>query len=100
MRHEFDPEDYAMVVKLRAEPPNPWKWEIYCAGKRLPIEQSESRFASMGAAHSAGKQALTQLIAKLSVNAPPQPADYLDASPSGGDEPRRMKSSRTRTINS
>lgn len=98
MRHEFDPEDYAMVVKLRAEPPNPWKWEIYCAGKRLPVEQSESRFASMGAARSAGKLALTQLIAKLSMNAPPRPADYLEPSLSG-DEPRRMRSSRMRAIN-
>ena len=66
MQSEFDPEDYAVVVKLRADPPNPWKWEIYCAGKRLPVEQSESRFASMGEAHSAGKRALEQLLARLS----------------------------------
>lgn len=67
MRRDFDPDDYAVVVKLRANPPAPWKWEIYCAGKRLPIEQSEAYFESRGAAQTAGKKALTQLISKLSV---------------------------------
>ena len=66
MHRFFDPDDYAVVAKLRAQPPNPWKWEIYCAGKRLPIQQSESFFESRGAAQAAGKKALTQLIAKLS----------------------------------
>ena len=66
MRRDFDPDDYAVVVKLRAVPPNPWRWEIYCAGKRLPIEQSETLFESRGAAQQAGKQALTQLLARLS----------------------------------
>jgi hypothetical protein len=67
MRRDFDPEDYALVAKLRANPPNPWKWEIYCAGKRLPIEQSKTPFASRGAAHAEGKQALRQLLDRLSV---------------------------------
>jgi hypothetical protein len=66
MRRDFDPDDYSVVVKLRADPPTPWKWEIYCAGKRLPVERSETFFASSGAAHSAGEKALTQLIARLS----------------------------------
>jgi hypothetical protein len=66
MRRDFDPEDYALVAKLRANPPNPWKWEIYCAGKRLPIEQSATYFESRGAAQEAGKKALTELLAKLS----------------------------------
>jgi len=66
MRRDFDPEDYALVAKLRANPPNPWKWEIYCAGKRLPIEQSTTYFESRGAAQEAGKKALTELLAKLS----------------------------------
>jgi len=66
MRRDFDPEDYALVAKLRANPPNPWKWEIYCAGKRLPIEQSDTYFDSRGAAQAAGKKALTDLLAKLS----------------------------------
>lgn len=67
MRRDFDPDDYAMVVKLRANPPTPWRWEIYCAGKRLPIEHSETLFESRGAAHAAGKKALMQLMARLSV---------------------------------
>jgi hypothetical protein len=64
MRREFDPDDYAVVAKLRAAPPNPWKWEIYCAGKRLPIAQSDTFFGSRGAAHAAGKKALTQLLSR------------------------------------
>jgi len=52
MRRDFDPEDYALVAKLRANPPNPWKWEIYCAGKRLPIEQSATYFDTRGAAQA------------------------------------------------
>jgi hypothetical protein len=67
MRRNFDPDDYALVVKLRADPPRPWRWEIYCAGKRLPIEHSEGFFETRGAANKAGKQALSQLFAKLSV---------------------------------
>jgi hypothetical protein len=65
MRRNFDPNDYAVVVKLRADPPLPWRWEIYCAGKRLPIERSSSFFATRETAHAAGKKALTQLIEKL-----------------------------------
>jgi hypothetical protein len=66
MRHNFDPDDYAVVVKLRANPPTPWRWEIYCAGKRQPIEHSEVFFATREAAQKAGKKALKQLIGKLS----------------------------------
>jgi hypothetical protein len=67
MRRDFDPEDYALVVKLRANPPTPWRWEIYCAGKRQPIEHSDNYFESRGAAQTAGKKALQQLISKLSL---------------------------------
>jgi hypothetical protein len=67
MHSDFDPDDYAVVAKLRANPPTPWKWEIYCAGKRLPIEQSETFYETRGAAHAAGKAALSLLIAKLKV---------------------------------
>ena len=66
MRRDFDPDDYALVAKLRANPPNPWKWEIYCAGKRLPVEQSTTFYDSRGSAQAAGKKALTELLAKLS----------------------------------
>ena len=66
MPRNFDPDDYAVVVKLRNAQPTPWRWEIYCAGKRLPIEQSEVTFASRGAAQIEGKLALRQLLSKLS----------------------------------
>lgn len=66
MRRTFDPDDYALVAKLRANPPTPWKWEIYCAGKRLPVEQSAAYFESRGAAQAAGKKALTELLTRLS----------------------------------
>ena len=65
MRRDFDPEDYAVVVKLRAGPPCPWRWEIYCAGKRLPIERSATLFETRGAAQASGKEALTRLVDKL-----------------------------------
>jgi len=67
MRCDFDRDDYAVVVKLRGDPPRPWRWEIYCAGKRLPVERSEHLFASRGAAQASGKAALTRLIDKLDV---------------------------------
>jgi hypothetical protein len=41
------------------------EWEIYCAGKRLPIERSSSFFATMETAHTEGKKALTELIDRL-----------------------------------
>jgi hypothetical protein len=66
MRHDFDPDDYALVVKLRDAQPNPWRWEIHCAGKRLPIERSRNVFASRGAAQTEGKLALQQLLSRLS----------------------------------
>jgi hypothetical protein len=65
MRRDFDPEDYALIVKLRANPPKPWRWEIYCAGKRQPIKHSEELFGSREAAQKAGKVALENLLTRL-----------------------------------
>ena len=62
---EFDRFDYSMVVKLRGNPPEPWRWEIYRAGKSHPIGQSPIFFHTMAAANKAGKAALKQLLAKL-----------------------------------
>jgi hypothetical protein len=64
MKRDHSPDDYAVVVKLRANPPKPWRWEIYCAGKRLPVLQSDVCFETRGTAHTAGKAALTQLLEK------------------------------------
>ena len=61
---EFDRTDYSVVVKLRASPPDPWRWEIYRAGKSKAIQQSLDNFSSMAGAHRAGKEALTQLLDK------------------------------------
>jgi hypothetical protein len=66
MQRHFDPTDYAVVVKLRADSASPWKWEIYCAGKRLPLERSPDFYQSWASAHVAGKEALERLIQKLS----------------------------------
>lgn len=60
-------DDYSVVVKNRGSPPNPWKWEIYRAGKASPIGQSPIFFHTMAAANKAGKAALKQLLATLNV---------------------------------
>jgi hypothetical protein len=39
--------DFSVVVKLRAPPPNSWRWEIYRAGKRNSVEQSSVYFQTM-----------------------------------------------------
>ena len=41
----FDDKDYSVVVKNRGAPPNPWKWEIYRAGRSNPIGRSATSFA-------------------------------------------------------
>jgi hypothetical protein len=61
----FDPDDYSVVVKNRAPPPNSWRWEIYRAGRTSPIERSPIYFDSIGTANVAGKKALTQLLDQL-----------------------------------
>jgi hypothetical protein len=60
----FDPDDYSVVVKLRAPPPKSWKWEIYCAGRSSPI-QASGYFDTMTAASNAGKLALKRLLDTL-----------------------------------
>jgi hypothetical protein len=61
----FDDTDYSVVVKHRARPPNPWRWEIYRAGRNSPMGQSPIRFRTMAAANKAGKAALKQFLVKL-----------------------------------
>jgi len=62
---EFDRTDYSVVVKNRGRNPNPWKWEIYRAGRSSPIKQSHVNFATMATASRAGKEALKKLLEKL-----------------------------------
>jgi hypothetical protein len=57
--------DYSVVVKHRAPPPKPWRWEIYRAGRTSPIKQSSVYFQTMTMASRAGKEALKQLLDEL-----------------------------------
>ena len=61
----FDPADYSVVVKRRARPPKPWRWEIYRAGRANSIEQSPLYFETVATAVRAGKEALKTLLEKL-----------------------------------
>ncbi len=61
---QFDPADYSVVVKLRGNPPKPWRWEIYRAGRWGPVQSSPGFFESMAEASKAGKKALAHLLAK------------------------------------
>ena len=51
--------DFSVVVKNRARPPKPWRWEIFVAGKNKPVLMSEF-FETMSEATRAGKGALAQ----------------------------------------
>ena len=66
MGKDFDPTDYSVVVKSRAPLPKPWRWEIYCAGKRQPIKRSEVLFESREKDSATGKEALARLLEQLS----------------------------------
>ena len=61
----FDPADYSVVVKRKARPPKPWRWEIYRAGRTSSIEQSSLYFETMATAGKAGKEAPKELLEKL-----------------------------------
>jgi len=56
--------DFSVVVKNRARPPKPWRWEIYRAGRTSPIDHSEVYFESMTEANRAGKAALTKMLSE------------------------------------
>jgi hypothetical protein len=58
----FDPCDYTLAVKNKGRPPKPWRWEIYAAGKRKPVRQSDF-FETMSEATRAGKAALEEIRA-------------------------------------
>ena len=59
--------DFSVVVKSRRKPPNPWRWEIYRAGRSSAIAQSSEFFPTMAAANKAGKEALAELFKKLGI---------------------------------
>jgi hypothetical protein len=70
VREEFNPTDYSVVVKRRASSPKPWRWEIYCACKSVPVERSPVFFESMAEAAKSGKKALAHLLAKQAARPP------------------------------
>jgi hypothetical protein len=61
----FEPADYSVVVKNRGNPPDPWRWEIYRAGRSSAIKQSSVYYHTMAMATRAGKEALKGLLEKL-----------------------------------
>jgi hypothetical protein len=63
----FDQTDFSVVVKNRAPPPKAWRWEIYRAGRKSPIEYSSVLYETMTAANRAGKEALKQLLTEFPV---------------------------------
>jgi hypothetical protein len=62
---ELDSNEYSVVVKRRAKPPKPWRWEIYCAGKTSAIAKSWINFPTMSTANRAGKKALRSFLENL-----------------------------------
>ena len=57
-------EDFSVVVKNRAPPPKPWRWEIYRAGRNSAIECSKAFFETATEANRAGKLALRLLLSE------------------------------------
>jgi hypothetical protein len=60
-----DQNDFSVVVKNRASPPKPWRWEIYRAGRKSPIECSPVLYETVAAANRAGKDALKRLLTEF-----------------------------------
>jgi len=58
----FDPADYSVAVRRNRKPHNTWRWEIYGAGKSIPVQRSASHFETMAEATRAGKAALQRLV--------------------------------------
>jgi hypothetical protein len=61
----FDQTDFSVVVKNRAPPPKPWRWEIYRAGRKNPIGCSSIFYETVEAANRAGKEALKQFLTEF-----------------------------------
>jgi hypothetical protein len=61
----FDQTDFSVVVKNRAPLPKPWRWEIYRAGRKSPIECSSVFYETMVAAQRAGNDALKRLLTEF-----------------------------------
>ena len=61
----FDPTNFSVVVKNRVSAPKPWRWEIYRAGRKGPIDRSSVFYENAEAANRAGKAALKELLTEF-----------------------------------
>ena len=61
----IDHADFAVVVNQIAPGPKSWRWEIYRAGRKSPIERSKVLFDSVKDASRAGKAALSVLLSEF-----------------------------------
>jgi hypothetical protein len=60
-----DHPDFSVVVKSGGQPLSPCKWEIYRAGRKSPIKQSEVYFSSAAEATRSGKRALSLFLSEF-----------------------------------
>jgi hypothetical protein len=65
MSNLFHQTDFSVVVKNHASLPRPWRWEIYRAGRKSPIECSSVLYETAEAANRAGKEALKELLTEF-----------------------------------
>lgn len=56
--------DFSVVVKYRGQPPKPWRWEIYRAGRSSSIRNSDVYFEFATIANKAGLRALELLLSE------------------------------------
>ncbi len=66
----MDHPDFSVVVKNRGRHPGPWKWEIYRAGRKSPVKQSEVYFSTVTEANRAGRKALSLFLSEYHDEAP------------------------------
>jgi hypothetical protein len=65
MSVHFHQTDFSVVIKNRALPPKPWRWEIYRAGRNNPIARSSVLYETVAAANRAGKAALKEFLTEF-----------------------------------
>jgi hypothetical protein len=65
-----DHPDFSVTVKNRGRPPMPWKWEIYRAGRKSPVKQSEIYFSAATEANRAGRTALKLFLSEFQDEVP------------------------------
>jgi hypothetical protein len=59
---ELGPGDFHLAVKRRDYTDEPWRWEIWAAGKAKAVAHSQQRFATVSEAMKQGKAALKGLL--------------------------------------